>query len=90
LRLHPSADTLKQFGIAPAAGKDTIYVVRNRKLEAVPVVFGITDGKSTAVQSNQLQAGDTVVVRFVGGTSAAASKAAMPATGGSPRRTPGL
>ena len=90
LRLHPSADTLKQFGVAPAAGKDTIYVVRNRKLEAVPVVFGITDGKSTAVQSHQLRAGENVVIRFVGGTSAAASKSAMPATGGTPRRTPGL
>ena len=90
LRLHPSSDTLKRVGLTAVVGIDTIYVVRNRKLEAVPVVFGITDGKSTAIQSNQLKAGENVVIRFVGGTSGGASKAAAPATGAGQRRTPGL
>jgi HlyD family secretion protein len=89
LRLHPSADTLKRFGFPVSVDKDTIYVVRNRKLEAVPVVFGISDGKSTAVRSNQLQAGENVVVRFAVGLSAIPSKATMPVSG-TTRRTPGL
>lgn len=90
LRVHPSAAALKQLGLVAGSGKETVYVLRDQKLVAVPVVFGISDGKFTAVQSKDLREGEMIVARFNGGAGAAASKAAMPTAGVGTRRTPGL
>ena len=90
LRVHPSAAALKQLGLVAGSGKETVYVLRDQKLVAVAVVFGISDGKFTAVQSKDLREGEMIVVRFNGGAGAAASKAAMPTAGVGSRRTPGL
>jgi HlyD family secretion protein len=88
LRLHPSAAVLKQVGLpAPQPGKPTIYAVPGGKLQAIPVTFGLSDGKFTAVTSGDLQVGEQVVVRFT--TSATAPTASTPSPGGS-RRGPGL
>lgn len=43
------------------AGMSVIYVIRNRKLEAVPVRAGITDNKATEIVEGDLAAGDSVV-----------------------------
>lgn len=89
LRLHPSVAMLKQLGL-PAAqnGKATIYAAPGGKLQAIPVTFGLSDGKFTAVTTGNLQSGELVVVRFT--TSDAAPKAATPSPGGGSRRGPGL
>ena len=88
LRLHPSAAVLKQIGLPPPqTGKPTIYVVPGGKLQAIPVTFGISDGKFTAVTTGDLQVGEQVVVRFT--TSATAPSAPTPSPGAS-RRGPGL
>src|ERR1700687_895768 len=88
LRLHPSAAVLKQIGLpSPQTGKPTIYVVPGGKLQAIPVTFGISDGKFTAVTTGDLQVGEPVVVRFT--TSATAPSAPTPSPGAS-RRGPGL
>jgi HlyD family secretion protein len=89
LRLHPSAAMLKQLGIpAPQSGKATIYAAPGGKLQAVPVTFGLSDGKFTAVTTGNLQAGELVVVRFT--SSAVAPGVATPSPGGGSRRGPGL
>jgi HlyD family secretion protein len=76
LRFRPSADVLKQTALAPAqAGKQYLYVLANRKLKAVPVAYGLSDGKYTTVSAAGLRAGDRVVVRA---TSAAATITAAP------------
>src|ERR1700674_830059 len=88
LRLHPSAAVLKQVGLPPAqTGKPAIYVIPGGKLQAIPVTFGLSDGKFTAVTSGDLQVGELVVVRFT--TSATAPSASTPSPGTS-RRGPGL
>jgi HlyD family secretion protein len=88
LRLHPSATVLKQVGLPPPqTGKPTIYVAPGEKLQAIPVTFGLSDGKFTAVTSGDLQVGELVVVRFT--TSVTASSASTPSPGAS-RRGPGL
>ena len=88
LRLHPSAAVLNQVGLPPPqTGKPTIYVVPGGKLQAIPVTFGISDGKFTAVTTGDLQVGEPVVVRFT--TSATAPSAPAPSPGAS-RRGPGL
>jgi HlyD family secretion protein len=88
LRLHPSAAVLKQVGLPPPqTGKPTIYVVPGGKLQAIPVTFGLSDGKFTAVTSGDLQVGELVMVRFT--TSTTAPSAPTPSPGGS-RRGPGL
>ena len=38
-------------------------MLKGGKLKAVPVKFGISDGRYTAVTSSELKAGDPVVVR---------------------------
>jgi sugar (pentulose or hexulose) kinase len=81
---------LKQLGL-PAAqnGKATIYAAPGGKLQAIPVTFGLSDGKFTAVTTGNLQSGELVVVRFT--TSDTAPKTATPSpTGGGSRRGPGL
>jgi HlyD family secretion protein len=88
LRLRPSAAVLKQVGLPPPqAGKPTIYAAPGGKLQAIPVTFGLSDGKFTAVTTGDLQVGEQVVVRFT--TSTAAPSASTPSPGGS-RRGPGL
>lgn len=71
LRFRPSAALLKQAGLPPVqADKQQVYVMSGDKIQAVPVRFGISDGKYTAVTSNQLQPGQQVVVRATMGGSA--------------------
>ena len=50
LRFRPSAAVLKKTGLPSAqADKQQVYVLAAGKLEAVPVKFGLSDGKYTAV-----------------------------------------
>lgn len=89
LRLHPSAAVLTQLGLpAPQNGKATVYVAPGGKLQAIPVTFGLSDGKFTAVATGNLQAGENVVVRFT--TSTTAPSTTTPSSGGGSRRGPGL
>jgi HlyD family secretion protein len=91
LRIHPSAAVLKKFGLSAApAGKQQVYVLRNGKLKAVPVEFGISDGQSTAVSANGLQSGDQIVQRFSSAATATTAAASPSAPGGSTGRTPRL
>jgi HlyD family secretion protein len=88
LRFRPTADLLKQSELKPAPPGTQLYLLKNGKLTAVPVKFGISDGRFTAVASApDLKAEDQVVVR--------ASSAAQTAKGGSSssapvRRLPGM
>jgi HlyD family secretion protein len=91
LRTHPSAAVLKKFGLSAAsAGKQQVYVLRNGKLKAIPVDFGISDGQFTAVSANGLQAGDQIVQRFISAAATTAPSAPTSAPGGSTGRTPRL
>jgi HlyD family secretion protein len=91
LRIHASAAVLKQFGLSAApAGKQQVYVLRNGRLKAIPVEFGISDGQSTAVSASGLQAGDQIVQRFSSAANATAATASPSAPGGSTGRTPRL
>jgi HlyD family secretion protein len=64
LRFRPSAAVLKQTGLTGVqVDKQQVYVLAGGKLNVVPVSFGLSDGKYTAVTSNQLQPGAQVVVR---------------------------
>jgi HlyD family secretion protein len=90
LRVHPSPAILSQVGLpSTSSARQQIYVLSGSKLKAVPVTFGISDGKSTAVTTGEVKAGDLVVVRFTTGTAAATTATTSPgATGG--RRGPGF
>ena len=64
LRFRPSATVLSRSGLSsPGPGSAQLYVLKGGTLKAVPVQFGISDGRYTAVTSGELQAGDLVVVR---------------------------
>lgn len=64
LRFRPSAAVLKKTGLTPAQpDKQQVYVLVGGKLAGVPVKFGFSDGKYTAVSADRLQAGSAVVVR---------------------------
>jgi HlyD family secretion protein len=90
LRNHPTATVLSQLGLRPApAGKQTVFVKRSGKLAAVPVTFGISDGKSTAVTSGDLREGDQVVTSFTTASSTRAASTPSPGTTGG-RRGPGF
>lgn len=81
LRFRPSAAVLKKTGLPPVqADKQQVYVLAGGKLQAVPVRFGLSDGKSTAITSTQLQPGAQVVVRATmnGGTPASSSTTSVP------------
>ena len=81
LRFRPSAPVLKKTGLpAPQADKQQIYVLRAGNLAAVPVRFGLSDGKYTAVTSDQLQPGAQVVVRATmsGDSSSTQSNTSVP------------
>jgi HlyD family secretion protein len=74
LRFRPSAAVLKQTGLPAVQGdKQQVYVLAGGKVEALTVKFGLSDGKYTAVASNQLQPGAQVVVRATIGGSASSS-----------------
>ena len=93
LRNRPSAAMLAQLGLPPAqAGKQQLYVKRDGKLEAVQAVFGLSDGKDTAVTAGGLREGDQVAVRFTTASSTpapAVSAPSAPGAGGG-RRGSGL
>jgi multidrug efflux pump subunit AcrA (membrane-fusion protein) len=91
LRVHPAAAVLTQVGLpSTPAGKQQIYVLSGGKLKAVPVTFGISDGKSTAITAGDLKAGDLVVVRFTtGAASTATTTGSVPGASGG-RRGPGF
>jgi HlyD family secretion protein len=91
LRVHPSVAVLAQVGLPAApANKQQVYVVRGGKLQAVPVTFGLSDGKYTAVTEGDLHERDQVVARFTAAASTptASSPSAPGASGG--RRGPGF
>lgn len=84
LRFRPSADVLKKAGLAPSKPGTQLYVLRQGKLRAVPVSFGLSDGKFTALTSAaDLKAGDQVVTRAATGT-----QPASPSTTSAPMRRP--
>jgi HlyD family secretion protein len=82
LRFRPSATILRKTGLAAApADKQQLYVFSGGKMQAVPVKFGLSDGKYTAVSSDQLQAGEQVVVRATtASTSGSSSATSAPPT----------
>jgi HlyD family secretion protein len=81
LRFRPSAAVLKKTGLLPAQpDKQQLYVLTGGKLTTVPVKFGLSDGKYTAISSDQLQAGSAVVVKAAfhdGATSSSPSSVPM-------------
>jgi len=82
LRFRPTADAIKQSGLAPAsAGKQQIYVLTGGKLKAVPVTFGLSDGKFTALTAADLHPGDLVVLR----AKSAATSPTSSTSGGRPQ-----
>lgn len=83
LRFRPSAAVLKKAGLAPGQpDKPVLYVLAGKKLVAVPVTFGLTDGKFTAVTSGQLQLGERAVIRAsVRGAGANSSQSGSPPMG---------
>jgi len=90
LRVRPSAAVLTQFGLPSApAGKQQVYVLSGGKLKGVPVTFGISDGKSTAVTAKDLKAGDLVVLRFTTAAGSSTTTNAVPGAGGG-RHGPGF
>jgi HlyD family secretion protein len=79
LRFRPSAAVLKSTGLsAPPPDEPQIYVLAGRNPKAVPVVYGLSDGKYTAVTSDELQPGMQVIVRA---TSASRGSSATTTTG---------
>jgi HlyD family secretion protein len=81
LRFRPSAAVLKETGLPPPqVDKQQVYVLAGGKLNAVAVKFGLSDGKYTAVSSNQLQPGAQVVVRAMisGSASSGSSTTSVP------------
>lgn len=86
LRFHPSADVIKNNNLpAPKPGTQQIYVQRNGKLAAVPVKFGISDGRFTAASSDDLKPGDAVVVRATTSGTTQPATTSAPGGGGSRR-----
>jgi HlyD family secretion protein len=91
LRNHPAAAMLTQLGLPTvAANKQQVYVVRGGTLHAVPVTFGLSDGKYTAVTSGDLHQGDQVVARFTTAASAPTASVPAPSGAGGGRRGPGF
>lgn len=81
LRFRPSAAVLKETGLpAMQVDKQQVYILAGGKLKAVPVKFGLSDGKYTAVSSNQLQPGAQAVVRATmsGSASSGSSTTTVP------------
>lgn len=79
LRLHPSAEILRQFHLAPSPpDRQDLYLARRQRLEAVTVTLGASDGKYTAITSDALKEGEHVVVRFITKAHGGAAPGAMP------------
>jgi HlyD family secretion protein len=80
LRFRPSATVLKQSGLPPTPpDKQQAYLLAAGKLARVPVKFGLSDGKYTAITSNQLQPGSRLVVRATIGAAASTSSSSTSA-----------
>lgn len=80
LRFRPSAAVLKQAGLTTATpDKQQAYLLVAGKLTRLPVKFGLSDGKYTAIASNQLQPGSRLVVRATIGTASSTSSSGTPA-----------
>jgi HlyD family secretion protein len=91
LRLHPSTAVLTQLGLPPSqAGKQEVYGLVGGKLRVIPVGFGISDGKFTAVTSGDLQVGERLAVRFTTGASTPAATAGSSPGASGGRRGPGF
>lgn len=87
LRFRPSAALMKKYNLSSQQpDKPQVYVVGGGRLRAVPVVFGISDGRYTAVSSSGLKAGEMAAVRATakGGDNngVQSSRPMMPGTGG--------
>ena len=80
LRFHPSAAVIAKNKIATApADQQRLYVLSNGKITPANVKFGLSDGRYTAVQSDQLKPGMQVIVRAnTGTTSTTTPTTAMP------------
>jgi HlyD family secretion protein len=80
LRFRPSAAVAKKNKLASVQpDKPQVYVFSGGKLKAVPVAFGISDGRYTAVTSGELRQGEQVVVRATTtGSSANGAQAPRP------------
>jgi HlyD family secretion protein len=64
LRFRPSASVLSKYGLSLSQpDKPQLYVLKGGELKAVPVKFGLSDGRYTAVSSGEIQRGEQVVVR---------------------------
>ena len=64
LRFRPSPDVLAHAGLASSpAETQQVFVLAGDKLEAVPVRFGLSDGKYTAISSGTLKEGQRIVVK---------------------------
>lgn len=86
VRFRPSAQILVQESLQPAqVGKQQLYVLAAGKLKSIPVRFGLSDGKFTAMQASDLKPGDLVVVRATGGTVSTSGSVAPRASAPSPR-----
>lgn len=87
LRFRPSADLLKQSGLASAPPGTQLYLLNGSKLKAVPVKFGLSDGRFTAINPTaDLKPGDRVVFR----AATAGQASGTPAQGTPIRRLPGM
>jgi HlyD family secretion protein len=74
LRFRPSAAVLKHAGLPAATpDKQQLYTVSAGKLTRVPVKFGLSDGKYTAVTSDQLHSGMQVVARAISASASTTS-----------------
>jgi HlyD family secretion protein len=81
LRFRPSAAVLKQTGLPqPQAGRPQIYVLTAGKPKAIPVKFGLSDGKYTAITSSEvpLQPGAQVIMRASVSAASSSSNTSMP------------
>jgi HlyD family secretion protein len=81
LRFRPSTAVLKKTGLpAPQADQQLVYVLAGGTLEAVPAGFGLSDGRYTAIASDQLRPGVQAVVRATlsGNSSSASSTTSVP------------
>lgn len=64
LRFRPSPALIKKYSLPqPQPDQAQVYVLLGNHIRAVPVTFGISDGRYTAIASPQLKAGERVLVR---------------------------
>lgn len=76
LRYRPSAAVAAKAGLPTVpADLQRVYVLAGKKVTMVPVRFGLSDGKFTALSSGQIMAGSRVIARA---TTKAANATAAP------------